>query len=243
MVSWGVQSSKLRRLSARHGETEEKLRLCAEEKNALVIEIEKMKERVKYEHQAAEQLRKDMKEQSRREEERLKAELELRTKQAEERVRGELLSRRTGTPAPEEAFLHQQQARFIEYVDSSCVIDETLSPALEAARDRISVMAENLYEYAPGAATDFLNKMAANENALIRSNVVRALARIARPETIETLFRLFADADYRVRRETLKNLKQLRQRIVANEIVVPEELQVRITTLLDAEKRRGEWIL
>jgi hypothetical protein len=41
----------------------------------------------------------------------------------------------------------------------------------------------------------------------------------------------------------LKNLKQLRQRLAANEISVPEELHARVEALLDNEKRRGEWIL
>jgi tetratricopeptide (TPR) repeat protein len=235
--------AKLRRLSIRCKSAEEQLRTAETENNRLVIETEKMKERVKYEHQSAEELRRDLKERSRREEERLKAELELKTRQAEERVRSELLSRQPHTASSEEAFLHQQQAKFLEYVDHTAVIDGTLSPALEAARERISMMAENLYEYAPVAAKNFLNKMATNENALIRANVVRALARVACPETVGLLLRLFEDEDYRVKREALKNLKQLRQRLAANEISVPEELHARIEALLDNEKRRGEWIL
>ena len=74
-------------------------------------------------------------------------------------------------------------------------------------------MAQNLYEYAPGTAVDFMTKMARNENPLIRTNIVQALANISKPETLELLFELYDDSDMQVKREVLKNLKLLNQKI------------------------------
>jgi HEAT repeat protein len=104
-------------------------------------------------------------------------------------------------------------------------------------------MAENLHDFSPGQALDFLERMIANENPLVRSNVARALARIATPETIAMLFNLYADADYGVKREALKGFKQLHQRIAVNSLKLEPETERKIKTLITEEKSRGEWII
>jgi HEAT repeat protein len=103
-------------------------------------------------------------------------------------------------------------------------------------------MAQNLYEYSPSAAVDFITKMARNDNPSIRTNIVQALSNIAKPETFELLFELYEDNDPRVKREVLRNLKMLNQKISAGSVNFSAQIADKIKSLINKEKDRGEWI-
>ena len=238
-----VKTAALGKTTAALKELDAGFHKLSEENTGIKLELEKTKERMKFEHQNAEQYRRELKEKEHREDERIHMELELRTKEAEERIRKEIADSNGKKGGSREAFLHQQQEKFLQYLGSSAENDDVSSPALESSRERIAVMAENLYEYAPGAALDFLGKMAVNPNPLIRANVMLALARIGRPETVEMLLKLHGDADYRVKREALKNLKLLNQKITAQTLSLAPGISATISALLDDEKKKGEWIL
>lgn len=242
-VLFKLKSSALRGARLKLSELEENLVRINNDSNQMAIELEKTKERCKYEHQSAEQYRKELKEKERKDEDHVKMDLELRTKQIEEKLRAESSERHKRKDSHQEAFLHQQQAKFLEYMGDTSGTEDIQSPVIDSARERIAAMAENLYEYAPGAAHDFLGKMAANTNPMIRANVVQALARIARHETIEILFTLYNDTDARVKREVLKYFKQLLQKTTANAIILPAGLEDKIRAVLDEEKQKGDWIL
>jgi HEAT repeat protein len=148
--------------------------------------------------------------------------------------------------APEgqkEKFVQHQEEKFTKYVNDIATPEAEADPILASARDRIALMAQNLYEYAPGAAVEFITKIAKNENPLIRTNIVQALANIAKPETFDLLFELYDDSDLRVKREVLRNLKILNQRVLTGEITVEEPVAEEINALLTQEKGKGEWIL
>jgi hypothetical protein len=183
-------------------------------------------------------LREELKERSRREDEWMTTQMEQRSRELEQQARQELPGRRES-----DDFLQQQEKKFMEYLGEESAVSDQSSPALESARERIAIMAENLYEYAPLMAADFLQKMAANENPLIRANVIHALGRIAKPETIEMLFSLFADPDLRVRREVLKALKTLNQKILSRAVFIDPDIAHRIAAFIEQEKQRGEWIM
>src|SRR3989339_144956 len=238
-----VKTAALSKATTALKELDANLHKLSGENAEIKIELEKTKERIKFEHQNAEQYRRELKERGQREDERIHMELELRTKEAEERIRKEIAENNAKKGGSREAFLHQQQEKFLQYLGSSAENDDVSSPALESSRERIAVMAENLYEYAPGAALDFLGKMAVNPNPLIRANVMLALARIGRPETVEMLLKLHGDADYRVKREALKNLKLLNQKIAAQTLSLSPGISLKVSTLLEEEKKKGEWIL
>ena len=234
--------SRLRKTKKQLQETEGTLALLKDDRERMHIEYEKAKEREKYEHQIAEQYHRDLKEKNKHEEERMRMELELRTRHIEEKVSADMMVKKNRKDPHHEAFLHQQQAKLIECLGDTSEMGDVPSPAIESMRERIALMAENLYEYAPGAAMDFMRTMVKNEHPLIRTNVVSALARIARQESIELLLELYSDNDYRVKREVLKHMKLLQQRISAAALILKPGVGERIAAVLQEEKTKGEWI-
>jgi hypothetical protein len=129
-------------------------------------------------------------------------------------------------------------------VDTGVIREESFSsqPVVEQTRERIAVMAQNIYEQSPETALSFLQEMAGDASGAVRSNVIRALGKIGSPETVEILLGLCADTDERVRRETIKSLKQLSQKIANNELPLPEEYKARIDGLVKKEYATAEWI-
>lgn len=242
LVLLAVKSFTSSSLKKKIDQLERKIADSNEENRNARFELDKIKEKLKYEHQITEQSQKELKESNSREKERIQAELELRSRKLEEKIRSEMTERTSKKYDPRDAFLHQQQAKFLEYVDDSSSIDEVSSPAIESSRERISVMAQNLYEYAPAAAIDFLSKMASNPNPLIRSNVVRALAGISSSETFNILFNLSSDPDQRVKREVLKNFKNIIQQVVSGTKYLEPEIKEKIKTILNNERLKGEWV-
>ncbi|MBN1621395.1 MAG: HEAT repeat domain-containing protein [Endomicrobiales bacterium] len=112
----------------------------------------------------------------------------------------------------------------------------------ESTRQRITFMAQNLYEYNPGEALNFLSNMVENTNPIIRSNAVQALAQIAQPETIDMLFQLYSDPDHNVKAQVLKNMKELEKKIDNKEITVDSAMQHKLKYLLVEEKSKSEWV-
>jgi hypothetical protein len=212
-----------------------RMELLKTEKNEYFVELEKNRERVKYEHNLVESLSKDLGE-SRNREGKAQAKLEQKNM--------ELLSQQDRIRMkPQDVFSKQQQAKVMEYLgDTTLKSEENSSPALESARDRIALMSQNLFDYSPRAALDFLRQTLGSPNALMRANVAKALVQIARPETIDMLCELYLDKDLRVKREALKNLKEMVARIEAGSINVDDSLLQKIRGILDDERSRGEWV-
>ncbi|MHB9154950.1 MAG: HEAT repeat domain-containing protein [Endomicrobiales bacterium] len=235
-----AQAAAFKRARRRGAAAGEKYALLQDEQQRLLIEVEKLREQSKYEHEAAERLRAELREKKRKEDELLRAELGMQMRQVEDRIKKDL-SR--GHPSKNEEFLRQQQAKLMEYVENSFASEEGGSPAIEAMRERIALMAENLHSYAPGAAVDFLNKMARDGNPLVRANIVRALARLSTPEALEILFGLSDDADHRVQREVIKHLRQLHHDAAGGDTALAPDLREKVNELLARAKQRGEWIM
>ncbi|MFH1369032.1 MAG: HEAT repeat domain-containing protein [Elusimicrobiota bacterium] len=245
VILWVILASKVKTIKntvAKLRETEDKFYRTSDARNILNIELERIRESVKYERDAAERLRNEIKENKKRDEERYRLEMELKTKQIEERVRSEMIRKQTGKPAQQDAFVHQQQAKVLEYMGDSVQAGDSTSPALEAIRERIASMAQNLHDYAPAAAMNFLKQMMTNENPLVRANVVLALSRISKSDTIELLLNLIEDKDDIVKREVIKNLKLIKRRVDAGTLEISETHKTRIQSLLDDELTKGEWI-
>ena len=221
---------------------EAELKAAVEEKNNMNIELEKTKERYKFEHQAVEAMQKEITESKKHDEKRFKAELDLKTNEIEQRIRSEMQTKYRVSDGQKENFIQHQEERFMKYVSDTSGPEVEADPVLASARERIALMAQNLYEYAPSAAVDFITKMATNPNPLVRTNIVQALANIARPETFELLFELYNDVDLRVKREVLRNLKMLNQKANSGAISLDIVITEKIKSLIDKEKGRGEWI-
>lgn len=218
------------------------LNAVKEEKNTLLVELEKTKERYRYEHQAVEGLQKDAVENKKLDEKRFKAELDAKAGEIEQRIRAEMQVQYSADKGQKESFMRHQENRFMKYVSDTSAPEAEADPVLSSARERIALMAQNLYEYDPVAALDFITKMATNTNPLVRTNIVQALANISKPETFGLLFMLYDDADPRVKREVLRNLKMLNQKSATGVISLEEPVTERIRSLIAKEKDRGEWI-
>jgi hypothetical protein len=216
------------------------------EKSNLLVEMEKIKERCKYEHQSLENMQKELEQNKIHQEQFLRVEFENKNKEMEQKIRAEIMKKYLAPEGQKEKFVQHQEEKFIKYVNEAAVPPpeaQEADPILASARERIALMAQNLYEYAPGAAVEFITKMAKNENPLIRTNIVQALANIAKPETFDLLFELYDDSDLRVKREVLRNLKLLNQRVLTGEITLDETVAEEINALITQEKGKGEWIL
>jgi hypothetical protein len=242
------QQEKIKREQARDmlNEMEENSQKISDEKTEIYKGLEKSRELLDYEHRTVEQLRNELSEVRKKEYDKMRAELDLRTKQIEQRLRLEMgaTERPAGNVNFKEAIFHQEKEQFKKDIDSSpdVAADEVTSPSINALRERISMMALNLYENAPQAAVDFLMKFANDANPLIRMNVISALMRISSNETTEILIRLYQDPDNRVKREALKNLAELDKKIKNKELVLNAETAAKIKTILSNEKANGEWV-
>jgi len=222
---------------------ENELKTTVEKRNDYLIELEKARESIKYEQLAAGKLQKDLKDINKKDELHIEMALDQRSKEIEKKVRSEIYGKFKSEDGQRENFINHQQERFLKYIsDTSTPAEAETDPVLSSARERIALMAQNLYEYAPGAAVDFITKMARSENPSIRTNIVQALANIAKPETFELLFELYNDVDLRVKREVLRNLKQLNQKIGSGAVFIEAPAAEKIKYLIEIEKVRGEWI-
>lgn len=126
--------------------------------------------------------------------------------------------------------------------DRNILLNKLMQAKDESTRERIAVMAQNLNEYNPGEALNFLSNMAENPNPIIRSNAVYALAQLATPETIDILFGLNSDPDERVKGEVLKNLKILEEKVGNKDVSIDPVVEHKLKYLLASEKSKSEWI-
>ena len=242
-IMWLFSSRELNNYKRQFSGMEQDMKNAVENANTYKVELEKAKESVKYEHQIREKLQKELTEIVNKDEQHMKTVLDLKTKDMEEKVRAEIAVKMRSAGGQKEHFINHQQERFMKYVSDTSAPEETESdPVLASARERIALMAQNLYEYAPGAAVDFIKKMVKSENPSIRTNIVQALANIARVETLEMLFDLYNDSDQRVKREVLRNLKSLNQKIATGALSLDAAIAAKVKLLINEEKDRGEWI-
>lgn len=84
--------------------------------------------------------------------------------------------------------------------------------------------------------------MATNNNPMIRINIVQGLIEIASEETFEILKKLYNDSDERVKREVIKRLWKLKQKIDNHEVFLKENLKNTVIEIVQREKRKGEWL-
>ncbi len=114
---------------------------------------------------------------------------------------------------------------------------------LELYREKFASMLKTLFEMNPQKTYSILQQMLQNENAYNRANVVSALVEIGTEETFLMLFNLYEkDKDERVKREIIKQLMKLKQKILQNKVSLPEDIKQKILFLLEEEKRKGEWL-
>ncbi|OGS26924.1 MAG: hypothetical protein A2297_00980 [Elusimicrobia bacterium RIFOXYB2_FULL_48_7] len=144
------------------------------------------------------------------------------------------------------AYMKTEQRDLGEFARKTDINDNknifVTQPPLEQARDRIANRSVSLYEQSPEAALAFLKETAANPNPGVRSNVVKALAVLAVPETLELLFALNNDTSESVRREVIKAIRMLGTKINNAEIQLPENIKAEIFRLFQEELDKGEWI-
>jgi tetratricopeptide (TPR) repeat protein len=235
LYSLFVFNGKLKRKEIAHNSAEAA-------RNNLLVELEKNKEALKYEHENTERYKKELEKVQSHEYERIKMELDIRTKQIEEKVRNEFMQAHKSDDNNKEAFLHQQQAKVLEFIGDTSQAKDATSPTVEAMRERIALMALNLYEYSPQSAVTFLINMVRNPNPMIRMNVVLSLSTIAKRDTLTILIAMYDDADAKVKREVIKNMKKVMSRVESSEITIDADCSEEIIRILHEERTRGEWI-
>lgn len=128
--------------------------------------------------------------------------------------------------------------------DTNALKEESFisQPLIEQTRERIASIVQNIYEQSPGRALEFLDEMVLNNDSSIRSNVVRALAKVGKPDTLEMFFMLSNDPDEKVKREIIRAAKSLDSQIKNNEISLSDEYKARINELIRKEYKTAEWI-
>jgi len=144
-----------------------------------------------------------------------------------------------------EKLLTEQQKEKLQRLAEKSEPDKSvygLQPTLEQARDRIATHAYNIYKHSPETALNFLNEMINNPNVGIRANVVPALEKIAKPETLDILFNLAGDSDERVTREVIKSLISLKDKIDNNELSLVPKYREKIKNTLKDKSSPSEWI-
>jgi tetratricopeptide (TPR) repeat protein len=242
VVMWlffGKKIKKSAQLLTASAESSEKLKT---EFQAQALELEKTKEALKYEREAAGRLIADLKEEknakNKRYEEQLRMALDIRQKQMEELFKSSAVSE----SSKRTSVLHGHRAKVLERIGDATYIDEDSSVALEAARERISAQAKELYSASASGCMSFLREMVSNGNPLIRSNIARALSRLASPETLDMLIALWRDPSFKVRREALRELKNMRDALSRGALKLDEKSAVRLTETVKEAVSGGDWI-
>ncbi len=116
------------------------------------------------------------------------------------------------------------------------------SPNLEQIKNRIASTTQELYQQSPEVALTFLKDMIKNPESTVRENIVRALATISSPETLDMLIILNNDQSESVKREVIKEMKKLKEKADKSEVIIPNEYYKKISEVLVKEKLSGEWI-
>lgn len=142
-----------------------------------------------------------------------------------------------------ENVIEQKHKEIVGYIQENSIREDKSSEfEVESSRKRIAVMLKNLYSIDPSKAMASIFNMATDSNPTIRANIVLGLIEIGTAETFKILFKLYADPDARVRREVIKRLWLLKQRIDNKEVVLDKEIISKITEIIQLEKQKGEWL-
>jgi len=169
----------------------------------------------------------------------VKKELEL------EKIKTEKKKEEIVVEQPEKVLIKSSEQRLREFVTHSKVVTPDIyitNPNIEQIKNRIAVSTQELYEQSPEVALRFLEDMTKNPEVSVRENVVRALTTIPCPQTLDMLITLSKDKSDSVKREVIKEMKKLIERIEKKELIIPEEYQKKIQEILEEEKSEGEWI-
>ncbi len=142
-------------------------------------------------------------------------------------------------PVSQVSFQQQELEKFIKTQPSTAAESEY---ELETYREKLANMYKVLYEINPQKALSIINEMVNSQNSFVRMNIVAALAEIATNETVYFLMKLYNDSDIKVKREVLRQLAELKQKIQNNEVYLSEELKEKIITIVKQEKLKGEWL-
>ncbi|MCB4790933.1 MAG: HEAT repeat domain-containing protein [Elusimicrobia bacterium] len=126
--------------------------------------------------------------------------------------------------------------------DRNMLLTKLLQEQEESNKEKIALIAKNIYENNPGEALNYLETMVFNSNQTIRKNVIYALVQILSKETVDMLLKLFNDPDPLVKAEVLKHLKDLDSKIDSKVIPVDQSLGYKIKYILAQEKLKKEWI-
>jgi tetratricopeptide (TPR) repeat protein len=162
-------------------------------------------------------------------------------------------SRTAGQPEPkpyekkaEKLLIKYGEERLKETIlEAPAVTEEVFMgyPELEAARNRIAIEVSNLFEISPPAALNFLAGLKADPDASVRANIPRALASLGTPEAVDMLISMTFDADGHVKREVLKNLKDIVRRAANGLLDLPEGHARKAGDALRKEIEDGSWII
>jgi len=210
------------------------------EKNRLKAEFELEKEKNKLEKQMQEKLQNEL--------EKLKLKLEKNIREKyEEKITEITKDKKINVPKIkteiQNVIIDNQKDRLKNLLLSNLTVDGyTYQPQLEEIRDRISVIAQNIYDYSAQEALKFIKTIADDKNPKVRANIIKALSKISTPETLNILFELSQDTDEYVKREVLKALKDLQKQIIDSKIKLPDEYVEKINNLIQQEIMRAEWI-
>ncbi|PKN00720.1 MAG: hypothetical protein CVU77_08670 [Elusimicrobia bacterium HGW-Elusimicrobia-1] len=241
-IFWLVFVKKMKKYSSLlsdAGEDNEKLKAASQTK---MMELEKTKEALKYERETAERVVAELKEEknakNKRYEEQLGMALDIRQKQLEELFRSGAFS----PSSKQTSVLHGHRAKVLEKIGDATYIDEDSSAALEAARERIAAQAKELHSVSGSGCMSFLREMVSNGNPLIRSNIARALSRLAFPETLDMLISLWRDPSPKVRREALRELKNMRDALRRGALNMDEKSSARLTGAIDEAVAAADWV-
>ncbi len=231
--------SRIKKLKKENSLTVSQLKEAESEKMKTTVEFEKMKESLKYEQNAVIKLQKE-----------LKDERAMKNKQFEQQLKfgmdirqmhlGELL--KSGVKNKQEAEIHSRRAKVCELIGDASCIDEESSSSLEMIRERIAMQSLDLYKTSPSACFEFLKEMASNPNPLVRANIAKALSNLAKPESIELLLVLVEDPFDKVKREALRELKNLKNKIDSGKVTLSPAYFERIKKAIEDEKSAARWI-
>lgn len=241
-ILWLVFVKKMKKYSSLLSAAEEDNEKLKAASQAKMMELEKAKEFLKYERETSARVIGELKEEknakNKRDEEQLRMALDIRQKQMEELFRSGAFS----PSSRQTSVLHGHRAKILERIGDATYIDEDSSAALEAARERIAVQAKELHSVSGSGCMSFLREMVSNGNPLIRSNIARALSRLAFPETLDMLISLWRDPSPKVRREALRELKNMRDALRRGALNLDEKSAARLTETVKEAISGGDWI-
>ncbi|MFN3550749.1 MAG: HEAT repeat domain-containing protein [Endomicrobiia bacterium] len=142
-----------------------------------------------------------------------------------------------------ERIFNQRQSEITDYISKLNQPQVLSEYELEIYREKIAAILKALYELNPQRTYDILENMIKSNDPLVRTNVVVALVEIATEKTFSMLFKLYStDEDVRVKREVLKYLIRVKNKIDNQEVSLPKEIEEKIIDIVKQEKSKGEWL-